>query len=937
MTGRVPDVKKVLVLGSGAIKIAEAAEFDYSGSQALKALKEEGIETVLINPNIATIQTSYNLADHVYLGPLKVWFVEKVIEKETPDGILLGFGGQTALSLGVELYERGILQRYGVKVLGTPIDGIKKALSRGLFRDTMSKAGLPVPSSMTARNVEEAVDYAMKIGYPVIVRVSFNLGGGGSFIAWNEKELRKWLPRALAQSEIKEVLIEKYLHHWKEIEFEVVRDSYDNMVAVACLENVDPMGVHTGDSVVIAPCQTLTDQEYQLLRNASLGVAKAIGLVGEGNVQLALNPKDGQEYYVIETNPRMSRSSALASKATGYPLAYVAAKLALGYRLDELINGVTGRTCACFEPSLDYVVVKVPRWDLEKFEGVERSIGSEMKSVGEVMAIGRNFLEALQKAIRMLDIGEPGLVAGPRYERPEGRKEVLRKLYRREPYWPIWVAKAFKLGIPLEEIYNATGIDPYFLYQIKEAVELAERLRKERLNSPGLMELVAEAKRLGFSDEQIASLIGVDVDEVKKLRHKIGLERPYVRQIDTLAAEWPAQTNYLYMSYNAYQDDVPKTKGLPKIIVLGAGAFRIGVSVEFDWAVVTYSEEAKRLGYEVIVINYNPETVSTDWDINDKLYFEEITSERVEDIYYCERPLGVVAFLGGQIANNLAKELEEKKIKLLGTSGDSVDRAENRAKFSKLLDELGISQPPWTVATSKREVERFAEAVGYPVLVRPSYVLSGSAMSVAWSPDELGRTLSKAAEVSPRYPVVVSKFIEGGIEAEIDAVGDGQNVVGAIIEHIEPGGVHSGDSTMVIPWRKVPREAVEEMTRIAVSLNEVLKIKGPFNLQFLYEPKQNKVYVIELNLRTSRSMPFTSKVTNYNLMKAAAEASLRGQIETLPPRYEITKSGMILLRPQRYYGVKSPQFSWSRLKGAYPSLGPEMRSTGEVAALGKTF
>jgi carbamoyl-phosphate synthase large subunit len=766
---------------------------------------------------------------------------------------------------------------------------------------------------------------------------SYGLGGGGSFVAWSRGELERWLRRAFAQSGSGEVLVERYLHYWKEIEYEVVRDAYGNMVAVACLENADPMGVHTGESVVVAPCQTLTDQEYQLLRRASLGVAEAIGLVGEGNVQLALNPRDSWDYYVIETNPRMSRSSALASKATGYPLAYIAAKLALGYRLDELLNRVTGRTCACFEPSLDYVVVKVPRWDLDKFEAAEKTIGSEMKSIGEVMAIGRNLAEALQKAIRMLDIGEPGLVAGPRYEEPESRRSVLERLRRREPYWPIWAAKAFRLGATVEEVYEATGVDPYFLHQIREVVELAERLRRSKPWSLEYQELLAEAKRLGFSDEQVAALTKTPVGEAERARRAIGMERPLVRQIDTLAAEWPAETNYLYTSYNAYRDDTPKTTGRPRLLVLGAGVFRIGVSVEFDWAMVTYSEEARRLGYEVAVVNYNPETVSTDWDVNDKLYFEEITLERVLDIYRYENPVGVVAFLGGQISNNLAKSLEERGVRLIGTPGSSVDRAENRALFSELLDEIGIPQPPWTAAASPREAEEFAEKVGYPVLVRPSYVLSGSAMAVAWGPEDLRAIIARAVKVSPRYPVVISKFIEDSVEAEIDAVGDSRAAVGAVIEHVEPGGVHSGDSTMVLPWRLLPGAAVREMARAAAAVNEALGIKGPFNIQFLYEPGSGRVYVVELNLRTSRSMPFTSKVTGYNLMRAAAEASLRGRIETMPRAAEEPVGGFLLLRPRSYYGVKSPQFSWHRLRGAYPGLGPEMRSTGEVAALGRSF
>ena len=925
------DARKVLVLGSGAIKIAEAAEFDYSGSQALKALREEDIETVLVNPNVATIQTSYKLADHIYLGPLQPWFIEKIIERERPDAIMIGFGGQTALGLGVELHHRGILDKYGIKVLGTPIEGVETALSRSRFREAMIKAGLPVPPSIPATTVEEALGAADRIGYPVIVRVSFNLGGGGSLVAWSRSELEYWLMRAFAFSSIGEVLVEKYLHYWKEVEYEVVRDQYGDMVAVACLENVDPMGVHTGESMVVAPCQTLTDQEYQLLREASLRVAEAISLVGEGNVQLALNPRNSWEYYVIETNPRMSRSSALASKATGYPLAYIAAKLALGYRLDELLNRVTARTCACFEPSLDYVVVKLPRWDLEKFEGSEKSIGSEMKSIGEVMAIGRNLAEALQKAVRMLDIGEPGLVAGPRYEEPESLGEVLDKLRRREPYWPIWAAKAFKLGASIEQVYEATGVDPYFLGQIREVVRVAEDLRRTRPLSPEFYSVLAEAKRLGFSDEQVARLTGAATEEVEEARKSIGLSRPRVRQIDTLAAEWPAATNYLYMSYNAYEDDKPTTTGRPRVIVLGAGVFRIGVSVEFDWGVVSFTDEARSLSYEVVIVNYNPETVSTDWDVSDRLYFEELTLERIIDIYTFEKPVGVVAFLGGQIANNLAKRLEERGVRLLGTPGRSVDRAENRARFSQLLEELGIKQPEWVAATSIREALEFADNIGYPVLVRPSYVLSGSAMRVAWSSDELKSYIEHAARVSPRYPVVVSKFIEDAVEAEIDAVGDGRRVVGAVIEHIEPAGVHSGDSTMVIPWFSIPEIVVKEMVGIAETLNEALEVKGPFNIQFLV--KDNNVYVVELNLRASRSMPFTSKATGYNLMRAAAEAALEGRIS-----YGFNGSrGFKLLRPRGWWAVKSPQFSWQRLRGAYPGLGPEMKSTGEVAALGWTL
>ncbi|MEZ0290421.1 MAG: carbamoyl-phosphate synthase (glutamine-hydrolyzing) large subunit [Sulfolobales archaeon] len=922
-------VEKVLIVGSGAIKIGEAAEFDYSGNQALKAVKEEGIKTILVNPNIATIQTSYRFADRVYLLPLKTEFIERIIEIERPDGIMIGFGGQTALSIGVNLYDRGVLDKYGVKVLGTPIEGIRRALSRSLFRETMIRNRISVPPSKAARSIDEALSSADEIGFPVMIRVSFNLGGAGSFVAWDRGQLERRLRAAFAQSEIREVLVEKYLHHWKEIEFEIVRDAYDNVVAVACLENLDPMGVHTGESVVAAPCQTLTDYEYQISRNLSIETERAIMLIGEGNVQIALNPNNSDEAYVIETNPRMSRSSALASKATGYPLAYIAAKLALGYRLYEVLNRVTGRTSACFEPSLDYVVIKIPRWDLEKFDFVEKSLGTEMKSVGEVMAIGRTFLEALQKAIRMLDIGEPGLVGGSIYEDDTiSPDQVLDKLRKREPYWPIWVAKAFKQGIDVDKIYEITGVDKHFLKQIREVVEFYESVKRQRHTDQDLVQVIAEAKRLGFSDEQLSRALRLSSDEIRRIREEHNI-RPVIKQIDTLAAEWPAETNYLYLTYNGWEHDVSFDSQKPKIVVLGAGGFRIGVSVEFDWSVVTFADEARKLGYEVIVINYNPETVSTDWDMNDKLYFDEIDLERVLDIYSYEKPVGVVAFLGGQISNNIAWELERRGVVLLGSSGLSVHRAENRVLFSKLLDELGIKQPPWFEAASISDVIRFAEDIGYPVLVRPSYVLSGSAMNIAWSRDELVRYLTKATKVSPRHPVVVSKFIDNAIEFEIDAVGDSESVVGVVLEHIEYAGVHSGDATMTIPHRSLSDSVVRRACEIAMRLNSALEIRGPFNLQMLY--RDGEVYVIELNLRASRSMPFASKTTGYNLMKAAVQASLRGVIE------DIVERGRFNLLSPRWYGVKSPQFSWARLRGAYPFLGPEMRSVGEVAVLNRVY
>lgn len=783
---------KVLIIGSGAIKIAEAAEFDYSGSQALKALKEEGIQTVLVNPNVATIQTSHKLADRVYLVPITLEFLEKVIERERPDGIMVGFGGQLALTAGVRLYKEGVLSRYGIRVLGTPIEGIEKALNREEFKRTMSEAQLPVPPSIAAESTYEALEAAEKLGYPVIVRISYNLGGRGSFVAWSKSEFEVKLTKAFAHSEIGQVLVERHLHHWKEIEYEVMRDSKGNVAAIACLENVDPMGVHTGESIVVAPCQTLTNYEYQILRRASIGVAEAIGLIGECNVQLALNPEDSDEYYVIETNPRMSRSSALASKATGYPLAYIAAKVSLGYTLDEIVNKVTGVTCSCFEPSLDYVVVKIPRWDLEKFDYANRTLGSEMMSVGEVMAVGRNLHEALQKAIRMLDIGEPGVVGGSYYYSQESLEEVMKRLKGREPYWPLHAAKALRLGATVEEIHRITGIDKFYLNVIKDLVEMERLLRETADSETQLKKLIRAAKEYGFSDEQIGMITKLDELAVRKLRVEENL-RPRVKRIDTLAAEWPAVTNYLYTTYASFEDDIPpvEKKDDKKIVILGAGVFRIGVSVEFDWAVVNIAEAVREKGYRTVVVNYNPETVSTDWDINDVLYFEELSFERIVDIVEHERPKGVIVFAGGQLANNIAKRLYDFGVPILGISGESVHRAEARFLFSRIVEKLGLKQPSWIEATSIREAVSFAESVGYPVIVRPSYVLSGSAMRIAHSSSELVSFLERASRVSPKHPIVVSKFYENSMEAEIDAVSDSKRVVGVTLEHVEKAGVHS--------------------------------------------------------------------------------------------------------------------------------------------------
>ena len=912
-------LKKVLVVGSGPIKIAEAAEFDYSGSQALKALKEEGITTILVNSNVATVQTSYKFADKLYLLPVTWWAVEKVIEKERPDAIMIGFGGQTALNVGVDLYKKGVLHKYGVKVLGTPIEGIERALSREKFRETMIEVGIPVPPSLSARSEEEALEKARQIGYPVMVRVSFNLGGRGSTVAWNEEDLKRDIGRALSQSYIHEVLIEKYLHHWIELEYEVMRDKHGNSAVIACIENLDPMGVHTGESTVIAPCQTLDNKEFQDMRSMAIDVAKSIDLVGECNVQFALDPK-GYNYYVIETNPRMSRSSALASKATGYPLAYVSAKLALGYDLYEVLNKVSGSTCACFEPSLDYLVIKIPRWDLDKFENVEQSLASEMKSVGEVMSIGRSFEETLQKAIRMLDIGEPGLVGGKIYESKMKKTEALENLKNRRPYWFLYAAKAFKEGATIDEVYDATGIGKFFLNKIKNVVEFYEELKKtKQLDKKTLL----KAKKLGFSDYQLAKALNISEREIRAARQKLGIE-PKVKQIDTLAGEWPAVTNYLYLTYNGTEDDIEFSETGSKLLIIGAGGFRIGVSVEFDWSVVSLLDAAKDYFHEVSILNYNPETVSTDWDITRKLYFDEINVERVLDIVKKERFTYVATFTGGQIGNSISKKLEDEGIRLLGTSGKSVDNAEDREKFSKLLDKLGIKQPEWVSAKSLEEVKQFVSRVGYPVLVRPSYVLSGSAMKIVYDDNELMVYLRKATELSSEHPVVVSKYIENAIEAEIDGASDGKAVYGIVMEHVEEAGVHSGDATMSIPYRKLSEITVEKMKNSVYAIMRELEIKGPFNVQFVV--KDGEPYIIELNLRASRSMPFSSKVVGNNIISLALAGILKG----------FDFDGFKELKP-KVWGVKSAQFSWAQLKGAYPYLGPEMKSTGEAAALGVDF
>ncbi|MGQ9460181.1 MAG: carbamoyl-phosphate synthase (glutamine-hydrolyzing) large subunit [Candidatus Bathyarchaeaceae archaeon] len=919
-------IRKVLVLGSGAIKIGEAAEFDYSGSQCLKALREEDIETVLINPNIATIQTDPRLAGKVYLLPVTPEYVEKVIEKERPDGILLGFGGQTALNCGVQLAKKGILEKYNVKVLGTPVRAIEDTEDRELFRQAMIRASIPIPRSKSATSVQESLEVAKEIGYPVIIRVAYILGGKGSGVAHNESELREIVSRALAQSMISQVLIEEYLGHWKEIEYEVMRDYANNCLTVCNMENIDPMGIHTGDSIVVAPSQTLTNREYHLLRLASIKVIQSLGIVGECNIQWALDPKS-EEIRAIEVNARMSRSSALASKATGYPLAYIATKLAIGYLLPELKNLVTGITTACFEPALDYVVVKFPRWDLQKFRNVDRHIGPQMKSVGEVMAIGRCLEEALQKAVRMLDIGKIGLVCNPEdedYEPVETIRDVLanptdERLFK--------VVKAIKKGIPVEEIYQLSGIDPFFLHKIENIVNVEKELRSMNLEDDDSIETIREAKRLGFSDEQIAICLKTDEMTIRKLRKEANIV-PVVKQIDTLAAEWPAKTNYLYLTYGGDEDDIDFHSGKSKVMVLGAGVFRIGSSVEFDWCGVNTIWALKKNGVkEAIMVNYNPETVSTDYDMSDKLYFEELTLERILDIYEKEKPLGVVASVGGQIPNNLALKLANSGVKLLGTSGQSIDCAEDRSKFSALLDQLGIPQPEWSKLTTTRDVKEFAKKIGYPVLIRPSYVLSGSAMRVAYAEDELENYLKLATKVSREHPVVISKFIEKAKEVEVDGVSDGEDVlIGAIIEHIENAGVHSGDATMGIPTQTLPNSVLKTLEDYTYRIVKALEIKGPYNIQYLV--KNGVTYVIECNLRASRSMPYVSKTRGVNLIELATLAMLGKKFRDV---------GVTELPPIRHVGVKVPQFSFMRLSGADPVLGVEMLSTGEVACLGENF
>ena len=925
-----PQVSKVLVLGSGALKIGQAGEFDYSGSQAIKALKEEGIQSVLVNPNIATIQTSEGMADKTYFLPVNAYFVEKVIQEENPDGIFLAFGGQTALNCGVELEEKGILDKYGVQVLGTPVAAISKTEDRDLFNKELTKIGVNMPRSIACTDKAQGMKAAEEIGFPLMIRAAFALGGKGSGFAYDQGQLEEMLETAFAYSP--QVLVEENLKGWKEVEYEVVRDKADNCIMVRNMENFDPLGIHTGESIVVAPSQTLTNREYHKLRTLAIKVIRHLGIVGECNIQYALDPKS-EEYRVIEVNARLSRSSALASKATGYPLAHVAAKLALGYTLPELKNAVTKTTSACFEPALDYLALKIPRWDLNKFKRVSKEITSEMKSVGEIMALGRSFEEVVQKGLRMLQVGLHGLVANEDVKIKVEKME--QDISKPTPKRILVVAEAMRQGWSTEKIHKLSGIDPWFLDKLRNIVEMGEQLKDERMS----VELMDQAKKHGFSDKQIGFIRGESEMEVRKKRKELGV-MPAIKQIDTMAAEYPANTNYLYVTYHGEKNDVEAGKK-KKVIVLGSGAYCIGSSVEFDWCCVNAVQTVARDGYETIMINYNPETVSTDYDICDKLYFDELSLERVLDIYEFEEGdakgavTGVVVSTGGQIPNNLAMKLMKNEVPVLGTDPKNIDRAEDRHKFSGMLDKLEIDQPEWKELEKLEDVYDFVDKVGYPVLVRPSYVLSGAAMSVAYDEEALTSFLGKAVKISKEAPVVVSKFETGAKEIEIDAVAhEGRVVVYAIAEHIENAGVHSGDATIVLPPQKLYMETIRRIKVITKKIAKELEISGPFNIQFL--AKSNRVMVIECNLRSSRSFPFSSKVTGYNFIEIATESMLATTTG------KMTKRGKELLESRDYktldldhVGVKAPQFSFPRLKGADPVLGVEMASTGEVGCFGE--
>ena len=921
-------INKVLLLGSGALKIGEAGEFDYSGSQALKAMREEGIETILINPNIATVQTSEGSADRIYFLPVTPFFVEKVIARERPQGILLAFGGQTALNCGVELYKSGVFEKYDVKVLGTPVQAIMDTEDRELFVQKLDEINVKTIKSQAVENIEDARKAAAELGYPVIIRAAYALGGLGSGFCDNEEQLNTLAEKAFSFSP--QVLVEKSLKGWKEVEYEVVRDRFDNCITVCNMENFDPLGIHTGESIVVAPSQTLTNSEYHKLRELAISIIRHIGIVGECNVQYALDP-DSEDYRVIEVNARLSRSSALASKATGYPLAFVAAKLGLGYGLFDLKNSVTKSTSAFFEPALDYIVCKIPRWDLGKFHGVDRELGSSMKSVGEVMAIGRTFEEAIQKGLRMIGQGMHGFV--------ENKELVINDIDKalREPTDKriFVISKALKAGYSVDQIHELTKIDKWFLCKLQNIISTSKALSAEAealVSDPDSCgELIRRAKEQGFSDFQIARALKMEsrmsiedaTMQIRNLRKKLGI-LPVVKQIDTLAAEYPAMTNYLYLTYKGVANDISYENDGRSIIVLGSGAYRIGSSVEFDWCGVQALNTIRKEGYRSIMINYNPETVSTDYDTCDRLYFDELTFERVLDIIDMETPHGVIVSTGGQIPNNLAVRLSEEGVHILGTSAKSIDNAEDRDKFSAMLDRIGVDQPQWSALTSMDDINAFIDKVGFPVLVRPSYVLSGAAMNVCSNRDELERFLKLAADVSKKHPVVVSQFIEHAKEVEMDAVAkNGEIVAYAISEHIEFAGVHSGDATIQFPPQKLYVETMRRIKRISRQIAKELEISGPFNIQFL--ARENEIKVIECNLRASRSFPFVSKVLKINFIELATQVML----------------GLDVQKPDRnlfdldYVGIKASQFSFNRLQKADPVLGVDMASTGEVGCIGE--
>ena len=916
-------IQKVLLLGSGALKIGEAGEFDYSGSQALKAMKEEGIETILINPNIATVQTSEGFADKIYFLPVTPYFVERVIEKERPDGILLSFGGQTALNCGVELYEGGVLEKYNVRVLGTPVQAIKDTEDRELFVHKLDEIEVKTIKSQAVESIDEALQAAERLGYPVIVRAAYALGGLGSGFCDNAEELRALTEKAFSFSP--QVMVEKSLKGWKEVEYEVVRDCYDNCITVCNMENFDPLGIHTGESIVVAPSQTLSNDDYHYLRELAIKIIRHIGIVGECNVQYAYDP-DSMDYRVIEVNARLSRSSALASKATGYPLAFVAAKLGLGYGLFELKNSVTKDTSAFFEPALDYIVCKIPRWDLGKFHGVRREIGSSMKSVGEVMAIGRTFEEVIQKGLRMIGQGMHGFVGNRELKIDDMDKALKEPTDKR-----IFVlAEALHKGYTVDRLHELTRIDRWFLEKLKHIIDTESELKTFNEIEALPADLLRLAKQQGFSDFQIARAVrreklditGRDNDRVRARRKSFGIV-PVVKQIDTLAAEYPAMTNYLYLTYNGSVNDVQYLNDRRSVVVLGSGAYRIGSSVEFDWCSVNALLTVKEQGYRSVMINYNPETVSTDYDMCDRLYFDELTFERVMDILELENPHGVILSVGGQIPNNLATRLDESGINILGTSAKSIDNAEDRHKFSAMLDRLGIDQPRWRELTSFADIDEFIREVGFPVLVRPSYVLSGAAMNVCSNEEELHRFLTLAANVSKQHPVVVSEFIQHAKEIEMDAVAqDGEIKLYAISEHIEFAGVHSGDATIQFPPQKLYVETMRRIKKVSAQIAKALNISGPFNIQYL--AKNNDIKVIECNLRASRSFPFVSKVLKINFIDLATRVMLGQKVEK-PSK---------TLFDLDYVGIKASQFSFSRLQGADPVLGVDMSSTGEVGCLG---